>query len=54
MINDDSYRLMAALKEHLFLKTYHVGKSVEVVLMFKTQDGKLHQICNSFINSKGE
>lgn len=48
MTNEDSYRMMQALRRYLHLKVYNNGKGVEVVLSFKTEDGKLHQLCNSY------
>jgi hypothetical protein len=48
MTNDDSYKMMQALRRYLHLKVYNNGKGVEVVLSFKTEDGKLHQLCNSY------
>lgn len=47
MINSDSYRMMEALRKHLRVKVYETSNTVEVVLQFKTEDGKLHQLCNS-------
>jgi hypothetical protein len=48
MTNDDSYRMMDALRRYLKLKVYETEKTLEIVLQFKTEDGKIHQICNSF------
>ena len=49
MINDDSYLMMKALRRYLQICVYENDKSIEVVLKFKTEDGKLHQLCNSFV-----
>ncbi len=49
MTNDDSYKMMEALRRYMRLKVYETDKTVEIVLQFKTEDGKLHQICNSFM-----
>jgi hypothetical protein len=48
MTNDDSYRMMEALRKHLNLNVYETSKTTEIVLTFKTNDGKVHQVCNSF------
>jgi hypothetical protein len=52
MLNDDSYKMMEALRRYLRLKVYETGKTTEVVLLFRTEDGKLHQLCNSFMEKK--
>ena len=49
MTNDDSYKMMEALRRYMRIKVYETDKTVEIVLQFKTEDGKLHQICNSFM-----
>lgn len=49
MTNDDSYKMMEAMRRYMRLKVYETDKTVEIVLQFKTEDGKLHQICNSFM-----
>lgn len=49
MTNDDSYKMMEALRRYMRLKVYETNKTVEIVLQFKTEDGKIHQICNSFM-----
>lgn len=54
MTNDDSYKMMQALRRYLRLKVYNNGRDVEVVLSFKTEDGKLHQLCNSFKENVNE
>lgn len=54
MTNDDSYKMMQALRRYLHLKVYNNGKGVEVVLSFKTEDGKLHQLCNSYKENVNE
>lgn len=48
MTNDDSYKMMQALRRYLRMKVYNNGSDVEVVLSFKTEDGKVHQLCNSY------
>jgi hypothetical protein len=47
--NEESYRMMEALRRYLKLKVYETDKTVEIVLQFKTEDGKMHQVCNSFM-----
>lgn len=47
--NEESYRMMEALRRYMRLKVYETDKTVEIVLCFKTEDGKMHQICNSFM-----
>lgn len=47
--NEESYRMMEALRRYVRLKMYETDKTVEIVLQFKTEDGKTHQICNSFM-----
>lgn len=49
MTNDDSYKMMEALRRYMRLKVYETDKTVEIVIQFKTEDGKIHQICNSFM-----
>lgn len=49
MTNDESYRMMEALRRYLRIKVYETEKTAEVVLLFKTEDGKVHQLCNSFM-----
>lgn len=48
MTNADSYRMMEGLRTHLGISVYEVNESVEVVISFRTVDGKVHQICNSY------
>jgi hypothetical protein len=48
MTNDDSYAMLNALRKHLNLKVYKTDKTLEIVLTFKTNDGKVHQVCNSY------
>ena len=49
MTNADSYRMMEALKTHLKVNVYEVNNMYEVVLSFRTVDGKVHQVCNSYV-----
>jgi len=49
MTNDDSYKMMEALRRYLRLKVYETNKQIEIVLQFRTEDGKIHQLCNSFM-----
>lgn len=49
MTNDESYRMMEALRRYMRLKVYETDKTVEIVLQFRTEDGKVHQLCNSFM-----
>lgn len=51
MTNDDSYAMLHALRKYLNLKVYKTDKTLEIVLTFKTNDGKVHQVCNSFKES---
>lgn len=48
MTTDDTYRMMEALRKHLGINVYETEKTLEIVLTFKTGDGKIHQLCNSF------
>ena len=41
--------MMEALRRHLRVNVYRVDDMLEVVIKFKTEDGKLHQLCNSFV-----
>lgn len=52
MTNDDSYKMMEAMRKHLGINVYETGKTTEIVLTFKTNDGKVHQLCNSFKENK--
>lgn len=54
MINDDSYKMMDAMRKHLGINVYETDKTLEIVLTFKTTDGKVHQVCNSFKEKKDE
>jgi hypothetical protein len=47
MTNEESYRMMMALRQHLVLQVIQNKHQLEVILKFKTADGKLHQIANS-------
>lgn len=49
MTNDDSYKMMEALRRYMRIKVYEIDKTVEIVLQFKTEDGRIHQLCNSFM-----
>jgi len=50
MTNADSYRMMEALRTHLKVNVYEVNSGYEVVISFRTVDGKIHQVCNSFVD----
>jgi hypothetical protein len=52
MINDDSYKMMLALRRYLKINVYETDNNIEVVLKFKTEDGKLHQLCSSFVEKQ--
>lgn len=54
MINDDSYKMMDAMRKHLGINVYETDKTLEIVLTFKTTDGKMHQVCNSFKEKKDD
>jgi hypothetical protein len=54
MINDDSYKMMDAMRRHLGINVYETDKTLEIVLTFKTTDGKVHQVCNSFKEKKDD
>jgi hypothetical protein len=54
MINDDSYKMMDAMRKHLGINVYETDKTLEIVLTFKTTDGKVHQVCNSFKEKKND
>jgi hypothetical protein len=49
MVQSESYQMMEALRKHLMLSAYEVNGKIEIVLKFKTVDGKVHQICNTFV-----
>jgi hypothetical protein len=49
MTNDESYKMMEALRRYMRIKVYETDKTVEIVLQFKTEDGRIHQLCNSFM-----
>ena len=49
MTNDESYKMMEALRRYMRIKVYETDKTVEIVLQFKTEDGRVHQLCNSFM-----
>ena len=49
MTNDDSCKMMEALRRYMRIKVYETDKTVEIVLQFKTEDGRIHQLCNSFM-----
>ena len=48
MTNEQTYAMMEALRKHLAINVYETEKTTEIVLQFKTGDGKVHQLCNSF------
>jgi hypothetical protein len=52
MINDDSYKMMDAMRKHLDINVYETDNTLEIILTFKTTDGKVHQVCNSFKEKK--
>jgi hypothetical protein len=52
MTNDESYRMMEALRRYLQVSLYDFDNKIEVVLKFKTEDGKVHQLCNSFVEKQ--
>ena len=52
MTNDDSYRMMEALRRYMKLKVYETDKTVEIVLQFRTEDGKIHQLCNGVMTNR--
>jgi hypothetical protein len=54
MINDDSYKMMDAMRRHLGINVYETDNTLEIVLTFKTTDGKVHQVCNSFKEKKDD
>ena len=54
MINDDRYKMMDAMRKHLGVNVYETDNALEIVLTFKTTDGKVHQICNSFKEKKND
>jgi len=47
MTNEESYSMMLALRNHLVLQVIQNKHQVEVLLKFKTVDGKVHQIASS-------
>jgi hypothetical protein len=52
MTNSETYRMMQALRKHLFISVYDFDNKLEVVLKFKTGDGKVHQVCHSFMEKQ--
>lgn len=52
MSNNESYQMMEALRRYLKVSLYDFDNKIEVVLKFKTEDGKLHQLCNSFVEKQ--
>jgi hypothetical protein len=52
MTNGETYRMMTALRKHLALSVYKFDNTIEVVLKFKTGDGKVHQLCHSFVETQ--
>lgn len=54
MTNDDSYKMMEAMRRHLGVNVYETDKTLEIVLTFRTNDGKVHQVCNSFKEKKDD
>jgi hypothetical protein len=52
MTNSETYRMMQALRKHLFISVYDFNNKLEVVLKFKTGDGKVHQVCHSFMEKQ--
>lgn len=52
---DASYELMNELRNNLFLNMYTndsfgQGRTLSVVLSYRTSDGKLHQLTNGVVN----
>jgi hypothetical protein len=45
---------MDAMRKHLGVNVYETDNALEIVLTFKTTDGKVHQICNSFKEKKND
>jgi hypothetical protein len=54
MNNSESYQMLHTLQHHLGVRLYEVDKSLEVVLTFKTKDGKVHQVCNTFVGNRND
>jgi hypothetical protein len=52
MTNEESYKMMEAMRRYLRLKVYETDKSTEVVLLFCTEDGRVHQLCNSHMEKQ--
>jgi hypothetical protein len=46
--------MLHTLRHHLGVRLYEVDKSLEVVLTFKTKDGKVHQVCNTFVGNRND
>ena len=42
------------MRRHLGVNVYETDKTLEIVLTFKTTDGKVHQVCNSFKEKKDD
>lgn len=49
MTNEESYRMLEALRRHLTINVYEVEGKLEIVLKFTTNDGKVHQVCHSHL-----
>ena len=47
MTNDDSYKMMLALRKHLTVQVLQNKRNIEVILKFTTVDGKVHQVACS-------
>jgi len=43
---------MDAMRKHLGINVYETDNTLEIILTFKTTDGKVHQVCNSFKEKK--
>lgn len=52
MTNEESYRMMNALRKHVSVHVYEVEGKLELVLKFTTVDGKVHQICHSHLKQE--
>ena len=42
------------MRRHLGINVYETDNTLEIVLTFKTTDGKVHQVCNSFKEKKDD
>jgi|TARA_R110000868_G_scaffold271075_2_gene530567 hypothetical protein len=52
MTNDDSYNIMLSLRKYLKIHAYETDKLLEIIIQFKTEDNRIHQLCNCILEKK--